>query len=78
MRSSAEWFFRKALKSSHNQEPRIITVDKNAAYPPGIDELKKDQPLPKTTELRPGRVGRGIAAPLPPRNRACKVSKHPA
>jgi len=28
-------------------------VDKNAAYPPAIDELKKDQTLPKTTELRP-------------------------
>jgi transposase-like protein len=50
---AAERFFRKALKSSHNQEPRVINVDKNAAYPPAIDQLKKDQSLPKTTELRP-------------------------
>jgi transposase-like protein len=28
-------------------------VDKNAAYPPAIDELKADETLPKTTEVRP-------------------------
>lgn len=69
---AAERFFRKALKASHNQEPRVINVDKNAvssspeggkpsvgnwrtrrAYPPAIDELKKDQSLPETAELRP-------------------------
>lgn len=49
---AVERFFRKALKSSHNQEPRVINVDKNAAYPPAIDELKSDQTLPETTELR--------------------------
>ncbi len=27
-------------------------MDKNAAYPPAIDELKANQTLPKTTELR--------------------------
>jgi transposase-like protein len=50
---AAERFFRKVLKSTHNQKPRVINVDKNAAYPPAIDELKKDQTLPETTELRP-------------------------
>lgn len=50
---AAERFFRKALKAVHNQLPRVINVDKNAAYPPAIDELKVDQTLPKTTELRP-------------------------
>jgi transposase-like protein len=50
---AAERFFRKAINSTHNQQPRVINVDKNAAYPPAIDELKKDQTLPKTTELRP-------------------------
>ncbi len=73
-----ERFFRKTLKASHNQSPRVINVDKNPAYPPALDELKADPPLTETTELRPSRVGRGIAAPLPPRNRACKVSKHTA
>jgi len=27
-------------------------MDKNAAYPPAVDELKADQTLSKTTELR--------------------------
>jgi len=36
---AAERFFRKALKASHNQEPRVINVDKNAAYPKAITPL---------------------------------------
>jgi len=32
--------------------PRVINVDKNAAYPPAIDDLKTDEQLPETTELR--------------------------
>ncbi len=27
-------------------------MDKNAAYPPSIDDLKADEQLPETTELR--------------------------
>ena len=50
---AAERFFRKVLKAEHNQKPRVINVDKNAAYPPAIDSLTKDKTLPKTTELRP-------------------------
>jgi len=49
---AAERFFRKAMNAAHNQEPRVMNVDKNAAYPPAIDSLKADQTLPKTTELR--------------------------
>ena len=49
---AAERFFRKAMNASHNQTPRVINVDKNAAYPPAIDSLTKDQSLPETTELR--------------------------
>ncbi len=30
----------------------MITVDKNAAYPPAIDELKTDESLSKSTETR--------------------------
>jgi transposase-like protein len=48
---AAERFFRQVLQSTHNQQPRVINVDKNAAYPPAIDELTEDQSLPKTTEL---------------------------
>jgi len=35
------------LSSNHNQIPKVITVDKNAAYPPAINELKNDKILPK-------------------------------
>lgn len=49
---AVERFFRKVLKASHNSEPRVINVDKNAAYPKAIDSLKSDQSLCKTTELR--------------------------
>ena len=52
MHSKAERFFRKALKAEHNQSPRVINVDKNAAYPPAIDSLTKDKTLSETTELR--------------------------
>jgi transposase-like protein len=35
-------FFRKVLGAKHTQTPRVITVDKNAAYPVAIEELKRD------------------------------------
>jgi len=53
MHSKAERFFRKVLKAGHNQSPRVINVDKNAAYLPAIDKLKADETLTKATQLRP-------------------------
>ena len=35
-RKAAKRFFKKALSSDHNQIPRVITVDKNPAYPPAV------------------------------------------
>jgi transposase-like protein len=52
MRSSAKRFLRKTLSAFHTQIPRVINVDKNAAYPPAIDELKADEQLPETAESR--------------------------
>ncbi|MBD2056745.1 IS6 family transposase [Oculatella sp. FACHB-28] len=49
---AAARFFRKVLKSQHTQTPRVITVDKNAAYPVAIDALKADETIKKETELR--------------------------
>jgi transposase-like protein len=40
------------LGSKHNQMPRVITVDKNPAYPIAIHELKNDRILPKNVGLR--------------------------
>ena len=33
-------------------EPRVINVDKNAAYPPAIAQLKTEKTLDKTCQLR--------------------------
>jgi IS6 family transposase len=49
---AAARFFRKVLKAEHTQAPRVITVDKNAAYPVAMDELKQDKTLQAETELR--------------------------
>ena len=51
-RKAAKRFFKKALSSNHNQIPRVITVDKNPAYPPAIDELKNEKNLFKNIEIR--------------------------
>ncbi len=48
----AERFFRKTLNAAHTQEPRVINVDQNSAYPPAIKRLQKDKTLPKRTNLR--------------------------
>ena len=50
--AAAERFLRKTLNASHTRSPRVINVDKNAAYPPAVDELKADEQLPETTQLR--------------------------
>ena len=49
---AAERFFRKVLQDSHTRIPRVITVDKNAAYPPAFDALQQDGSLPETGLLR--------------------------
>jgi len=49
---AAKHFFKKALSSNHNQIPRVITVDKNPAYPPAIDKMKNDKILPKNVGIR--------------------------
>ena len=45
-------FFRKALSQPHTVNPRTITVDKNAAYPKAIAEMKKDGELWRRSRLR--------------------------
>ncbi len=49
---AAKRFFRKTLKALHTQTPRVITVDKNAAYPKAINELKANKELSKKVKLR--------------------------
>jgi transposase-like protein len=47
---AAERFFRKAMNASHNQKPRVINVDKNAADPKAIDELRVCHEISYTSE----------------------------
>jgi transposase-like protein len=54
-KQAAKRFFRKALKPTHNSSPRVINVDKNAAYPKAIEELKAESTLPQACELRPNK-----------------------
>ena len=49
---AAKRFLRKVLKASHTVEPRVITVDKNPSYPAAIADLKEEEDLAETTELR--------------------------
>jgi len=51
-RKAAKCFFRKALRSPHTQSPRVISVDKNAAYPPLIRELQAEKKLSQHSEIR--------------------------
>jgi hypothetical protein len=50
---AAERFFRKVLQASHVLTPRVITVDKNVAYPPAFEALQQEGMLPKTYLIRP-------------------------
>ncbi len=45
-------FFKKALRSFHVSKPRVITVEKNPAYPIAIGELKKEKKMPVGTQIR--------------------------
>ena len=49
---AAKRFFCKVLGASHTIDPRVITVDKNAAYPPAIEALQSEELLPEETETR--------------------------
>jgi transposase-like protein len=42
-KKAAKRFFKKALQSIHVSKPRVITVDKNLAYPIAVEELRKEK-----------------------------------
>jgi transposase, IS6 family len=49
---AAKCFFLKTLAAAHTSEPRVINVDKNAAYPKAIAELKAEGRIPESCLLR--------------------------
>ena len=50
--AAAKRFFRKALRQPHTVNPRTNTVDKNAAYPKAVAEMKGAGELWRRTRLR--------------------------
>jgi transposase-like protein len=49
---AAKRFLLKTLASSHTSAPRVINVDKNAAYPNAFNELKADGSIAECCKLR--------------------------
>ena len=49
---AAKRCFCTALKATHTQVPRVINLDKNAAYPPAIEQLKVESTMAQACELR--------------------------
>lgn len=49
---TAKRLFLKVLKSSHSSAPRVINVDKNPSYPTAMHELKEEEILYETCQLR--------------------------
>jgi transposase-like protein len=49
---AATRFFSKTLGTPHTVPPRVITVDKNAAYPKAFKELQAKEAIPDFCELR--------------------------
>jgi transposase-like protein len=50
--AAATRFFRKALGAAHTVTPRVITLDKNPAYPKALSTLKAAALAPESCELR--------------------------
>lgn len=49
---AAKRFFKRDLRSFHVSKPRVITVDKNPAYPIAIEQLKKEKSISDGMQLR--------------------------
>jgi len=49
---AARRFFKKALQSFHISEHRVVTVDKNPAYPIAVEELRKEKKMLLGIQLR--------------------------
>lgn len=49
---AAKCFFKKALAVRHSTTPRVVTVDKNPAYPLAIGQLKEEKMMPEGVKIR--------------------------
>jgi IS6 family transposase len=60
---AAKAFFHKTLSAAHTVTPRVITVDKNAAYPKALADLKSAGGVPTTCELRQVKYRNNLVEP---------------
>jgi IS6 family transposase len=60
-KKTAERFLKKTLRSFHVFKPRVVTVDKNPAYPVAIEELKKEKSMPSSMQIRQIRYLNNVA-----------------
>ncbi|MBJ8032066.1 DDE-type integrase/transposase/recombinase, partial [Bacillus cereus group sp. N21] len=51
-KQAAKRFFKKALAFSYISKTRVITVDKNPAYPVAIQALKEEKHMPEGIKIR--------------------------
>jgi len=73
---AAKRFFRKTLQATHTQEPRVINVDKNAACPKAIDEMRASVELSESVELRQNKYLNNLALAGPSVYQAIDSSRH--
>ncbi len=55
-KKAAKRFFKKMLGQQHNATSRVISVDKNPAYPVAFDELKVEGTIPKACRFRQKKI----------------------
>ena len=53
------------MNAVHNQESKVVNIDKNAAYPKAVDELKQKKELLEKVEPRQSKYlnNRTLAGP---------------
>jgi IS6 family transposase len=59
--AAANRFFRKTLGAAHTVTPRVITVDKNPAYPKALSDLKASNFASESCELRQAKFLNNVA-----------------
>jgi IS6 family transposase len=57
---AAKQCFRKVLGARPTVPPRVITVEKNAAYPPAGSDLQREGRLPERCQLRQRNYGNNV------------------
>lgn len=65
---AAKRFFRKTLRAIHTQTPRVITVDKNPAYPKAIMGTQSRQKASRNREITTDKISQQYTGTRPSRH----------